>query len=77
MKKIKRVGFTLLAAVALMGFAGCKGNTETDHSGHDHPAKEGVKTEHPAKEGAKAEHPEHPTKDAAAKTVQPAKGAKN
>ena len=74
MKKIKRVGFTLLAAVALMGFAGCKGNTETDHSGHDHPATEGAKTEHPVKEGAKTEHP---TKDAAAKAEHPAKSAKN
>ena len=68
MKKIQRVGFTLLAAVALMSFAGCRGKTETDHSGHDHPAKDGAKTEHPTKEGAKTEHP---TKDAAAKAAKP------
>jgi hypothetical protein len=45
MKKIKRVGFMLLAAVALMSFAGCK-----DKADAEHPAKDGAAKplDHPA-----------------------------
>ena len=48
MKKIKRVGFTLLAAVALMSFAGCKDKADAEHP--EHPAKDGAAKplDHPA-----------------------------